>query len=95
MDNCDNSKNVTSGGWQSTELNWCHISTVETKESLTLDKKDILSLKIKMSLPDRFMNSAAIKSHSIFPLSAFCVLNFFVSNHWERTEFFGYRIYYV
>lgn len=93
MDNCDNSKNVTSRGWQSTELNWCHFSKVDTKKSLTLDKKDIFNLKIKMSFCNRFVNSAAIKYHSFFPLGASCVLNIFVSIYWEKTEFFGCRIH--
>lgn len=80
MDNCEISKNVTGGGWQSTELNWCHFSTVETQKSFTLDKKDILSLRIKMNFPNKFMNSVTTKYH------ACCVLNSFVSNYWGENR---------
>jgi hypothetical protein len=84
MDNCDDSRNVTSWDWQSTELNWCHFSIADTKKSLILDKRDILNPKIKMSFPNKFMIAVAVRKHSFFPLGIFHVFNSFVSNDWEK-----------
>lgn len=86
MDNCDNSRNMTSTsvGLQSTGLNWCHFSIVDTKKCHSLEKGDRLTLKIKM-----FPAPAAEKGALLpYPQGTVYAFSSRASNYWEETELF-------
>lgn len=93
MDNCDNSKNMTSTsvGLQSTGLNWCHFSIVDTKKCHRLEKGDRLMLKIKM-LPAPAAEKGALLP---YPRGTVYAFRSRASNYWEETELFEYRGYCV
>lgn len=93
MDNCDNSRNMTSTsvGLQSTGLNWCHFSIVDTKKCHRLEKGDRLMLKIKM-LPAPAAEKGALL---LYPRGTVYAFRSHASNYWEETELFGYRGYCV
>lgn len=93
MDNCDNSRNMTSTsvGLQSTGLNWCHFSIVDTKKCHRLEKVRRLKLKIKM-----FPAPAAEKEALLpYPRGTVYACSSCASNYWEEAELFGYRGYCV
>lgn len=88
MDNCDNSRNMTSTsmGLQSTGLNWCHFSIVDTKKCHRLEKVRRLKLKIKM-----FPAPAAEKEALLpYPRGTVYACSSCASNYWEEAELFGY-----